>query len=303
LRRIPLIAALLVGLAACSGGSASPSAAKPGALPTVSGSYGVAPKITFPAGPPPKSLRLVVLVHGTGGPVAKGDLLVANYTGQIWGGKVFDSSFQRKEPIAVPIGVGQVIPGWDKTLVGADVGSRLLLVIPPAEGYGPSGNKQAGITGKDTIVFVVDIIGAYSKTATSGYSAAPQKVPAGLPQVEGAVGQPPTILIPKTVKQPTKQSTVVLDLGSGPPVRPGMVVLEYEAVDWTGKLLESTWSSGSPVGEVIGVSGQPSALDSLVGVPIGSRVLIMFPSQSDGNGGQTGSYAVVADIIAQPPIH
>lgn len=302
MRRTLLATALLVGLAACTS-SGSPSTPRPGALPTVTGTYGTAPTINFPSGTPPKSLRSEVLVRGSGSPVAKGDLLVANYTGQIWRGKVFDSSFSRKEPIAVPIGVGQVIPGWDKTLVGADVGSRLLLVIPPADGYGSTGNKQAGITGKDTIVFVVDIVGAYSKGQSSGYSSTPQKVPAGLPAVQGAVGQPPAILIARTTKQPTKQSTYVLDLGSGPPVQQGMVVLEYEAVDWTGKLLQSTWASGSPVGEVIGISGQPSALDSLVGVPIGSRVLIVFPSQSDGSGGQTGSYAVVADIVAQPPIH
>jgi len=36
----------------------------------------------------------------------------------------------------------------------------VLLVIPPAEGYGTSGNSQAGISGTDTLVFVVDILDA-----------------------------------------------------------------------------------------------------------------------------------------------
>ena len=58
------------------------------------------------------------------------------------------------------IGQGKVIPGWDKGIVGQTVGSQLLLVIPPADGYGTTGNSQAGISGTDTLVFVVDILDA-----------------------------------------------------------------------------------------------------------------------------------------------
>jgi len=56
--------------------------------------------------------------------------------------------------------VGQVIPGWDERLVGRTVGSRVILEIPPADGYGEQGNEQAGIKGTDTLFFVVDILGA-----------------------------------------------------------------------------------------------------------------------------------------------
>ena len=45
-------------------------------------------------------------------------------------------------------------------LVGQKVGSRVLVVVPPAEGYGKDGNQQAGIKGTDTLVFVVDILAA-----------------------------------------------------------------------------------------------------------------------------------------------
>jgi peptidylprolyl isomerase len=60
----------------------------------------------------------------------------------------------------VVIGAGQVIKGWDTGLVGQPVGSRVLLVIPPAEGYGKTGASTAGINGTDTLVFVVDILAA-----------------------------------------------------------------------------------------------------------------------------------------------
>ena len=56
------------------------------------------------------------------------------------------------------IGVGQVIKGWDQTVPGHNVGSRLVVSIPPEYGYGSRGVPQAGIGGEDTLVFVIDII-------------------------------------------------------------------------------------------------------------------------------------------------
>ncbi|HEY7483107.1 MAG TPA: FKBP-type peptidyl-prolyl cis-trans isomerase [Streptosporangiaceae bacterium] len=123
---------------------------------------GKAPTVTLPKNDPPAELVDKTLIQGTGPAVAKGQAIVAHYQGQIWkGGKVFDSSWTRGTPAAFPIGKGQVIPGWDKALVGKKVGSRVLLVVPPKEGYGKGGQAQAGIKGTDTLVFVIDILGAH----------------------------------------------------------------------------------------------------------------------------------------------
>ncbi len=79
----------------------------------------------------------------------------------MFGGETpFDSSFSRGAPASFQIGVGAVVKGWDKALVGRAVGSRVLLSIPPDLGYGEKGNKQAGIKGTDTLYFVVDILAA-----------------------------------------------------------------------------------------------------------------------------------------------
>jgi FKBP-type peptidyl-prolyl cis-trans isomerase len=132
-----------------------------GALPTVTAAAGKAPVITIPSGKPPKTLQVKTLIKGTGAKVAKGNLLVVQYTGVNWRTKkVFDSSWSRSAPTAFSIGVGQVIKGWDTGLVGQTVGSRVLLVIPPADGYGKSGQPTAGINSTDTLAFVVDILGA-----------------------------------------------------------------------------------------------------------------------------------------------
>ena len=132
-----------------------------GALPTVTAAATGAPSVTIPAGNPPKALQVKPLITGTGPKVKSGQELLVQYTGVNWRTKqVFDSSWKRKQPYTTPIGVGQVLPGWDKGLVGQTVGSRVLLVIPPAQGYGKTGSATAGIKGTDTLVFVVDIMAA-----------------------------------------------------------------------------------------------------------------------------------------------
>jgi FKBP-type peptidyl-prolyl cis-trans isomerase len=137
-----------------------------GALPTVTaGAAGKGPKITIPKTPAPKTLEIRTLIKGCGPKVTKGEFIVVQYAGVIWRTKkVFDSTWSRRQPFATTIGVGQVIKGWDKGLVGQTVGSRVLLVIPPADGYGPVGAPSAGIKGSDTIVFAVDILAAASST-------------------------------------------------------------------------------------------------------------------------------------------
>ena len=66
------------------------------------------------------------------------------------------------QPIDFGISVGQVIKGWDNTVPGHNVGSRLVVSIPPQYGYGSRGVPQAGIGGDDTLVFVIDIIATTS---------------------------------------------------------------------------------------------------------------------------------------------
>jgi peptidylprolyl isomerase len=117
--------------------------------------------LDFKGTPEPNGkLRSAALIEGSGDKVKKGQNITVNYLGQVYGGKKpFDESYSG-EPASFAIGVGQVVPGWDKTLVGATVGSRMILAIPPADGYGKKGNDQAGIKGTDTLYFVVDILAA-----------------------------------------------------------------------------------------------------------------------------------------------
>ena len=132
-------------------------------LPTVKVTPGAAATITIPAKTkPPTSLVVQPLIKGSGAKVVAGQGVRVTYTGVLWrNGEKFDSSFDHDPKyFEFPVGAGKVIKAWDEGIVGQTVGSRLLLVVPPAYGYGATGSAPK-IKGTDTLVFVVDILGAY----------------------------------------------------------------------------------------------------------------------------------------------
>jgi FKBP-type peptidyl-prolyl cis-trans isomerase len=132
-------------------------------LPAVTpGAPGTAPTVKIPSTSAPTTLQVTTLVQGSGPVVKKGQTLVAQYDGVLWRtGKTFDSSYQHGAPAGFPIGVKQVIPAWDSSLVGKQAGSRVMLVVPPKDGYGAKGSGDGTIKGTDTLVFVIDILGSY----------------------------------------------------------------------------------------------------------------------------------------------
>jgi peptidylprolyl isomerase len=294
-----LIAALV--LLGSTGLTVTTTSAATVALPSVSGGFNQTPKISFPKSAAPGSLQVKYLHRGSGPKVVSGELLVANYLGQIWGGKVFDSSFSRKQLSSFPIGVGQVIPGWDKGLVGVPVGSRVMLVVPPADGYGSTGNSSAGITGKDTLVFVIDVVDAYGKGALA------QSNPVVLHTHEGGVSvvakgnSQPTIKIAKKTADPKTVGFYELAAGTGPKITAGLVVMQLLQDNWNGGVVASTWTLGSPFGANVGVTGTPSIFDSLVGLNVGSRVLLDLPEiPASSTAAASGPFAVVAEVVLEP---
>lgn len=139
----------------------TPVPAVPG-LPTVTFAADTGPAITVPTGTaPPSALVSQLLIDGNGPVITEGQDLTVHYTGALWkDGTVFDSSWTRGSPFQV-INVGQasVITAWNKGFIGKKVGSRVLLVVPPSEGYGEAGSPPK-ISGTDTLVFVVDLLAA-----------------------------------------------------------------------------------------------------------------------------------------------
>jgi peptidylprolyl isomerase len=69
-----------------------------------------------------------------------GDQVKVHYTGKLTDGTVFDSSVQR-EALRFTLGEGQLIPGFEKAVLGMQVGQEKTLTIPAVEAYGPH-NQQ-----------------------------------------------------------------------------------------------------------------------------------------------------------------
>jgi peptidylprolyl isomerase len=132
-----------------------PVAPTPG-FPTVKLDSTGKPTVTIPKTTPPTTTQIAELKQGSGTTVQAGDTVTVQYQGTIWNtGKVFDQSWGRS---IASFQTSAVVPGFSKALVGQKVGSQVIAVIPPADGYGSAGNSSAGITGTDTLVFVVDIL-------------------------------------------------------------------------------------------------------------------------------------------------
>lgn len=106
----------------------------------------------------PRKLVVVPLRAGTGPVVEAPERVTVDYMGTVWGTPTpFDSSYG-KEPASFSVGLGDVIPGWDKGLAGLKEGARVLLVCPPKEAYGADG-RPPSIPAGATLVFVVDVLG------------------------------------------------------------------------------------------------------------------------------------------------
>lgn len=106
--------------------------------------------------PQATELKIEDTQPGTGAEVKSGDTISIHYKGTLTDGTVFDSSYDRGEPFETQIGVGQVIEGWDKGVVGMKVGGKRKLTIPPTMGYGA---QAAGkIPPNSTLIFEVELL-------------------------------------------------------------------------------------------------------------------------------------------------
>ena len=151
MKKVALILALVVGLAGCSEIGDNMSA---DTLVKVTANAGEAPTITAPTGDAPTELIAQDVIAGNGAEVVATSTLTVHYTLMKWSdGSILESSWSSGAP--AQFALSGVIKGWQEGLLGAKVGGRRLLVIPPALGYGAMAGHPLE---KDTLIFAVDII-------------------------------------------------------------------------------------------------------------------------------------------------
>jgi FKBP-type peptidyl-prolyl cis-trans isomerase len=307
---VPLLACLVLAGCGSSKSASSPTAsssANSNASIAVTGAFGKTPAVTIPKLKADNELTVKTIIHGTGATLTKSDALAANFVLYFWDGT--SSSLKANTFTSNPTVIGgTMLPGLESALIGKQVGSRILAVIPPADGYGTSGDSQLGITGSTTLVFVIDVIKSYSDTASAS-GTTESNGGGSLPTVSAKPGSAPTVTFPSS-KPPTALVAKTLIKGNGPKVAKGQyIVAQYTGYIWrTKKVFDSSWSSDSPFGFVMDASPEqviPGWDSGLAGQTVGSRVMLVIPPK-DGYGsagasqvGITGSDTLVfvVDII------
>jgi FKBP-type peptidyl-prolyl cis-trans isomerase len=107
--------------------------------------------------PFPSGVETEDLVLGSGAIAQAGQTVVVHYTGWLAGGRQFDSSRARLDPLDFALGAGDVIRGWDQGIAGMRVGGKRKLTIPPELAYGDQGCGGV-IPPHATLVFEVELL-------------------------------------------------------------------------------------------------------------------------------------------------
>ncbi|MBF4569355.1 FKBP-type peptidyl-prolyl cis-trans isomerase [Plantibacter sp. VKM Ac-2880] len=135
----------------------------PSGFPSVVTAPSGQPGITIPAASAPAETKQTLSRVGDGATVKAGDQVMVNYTGVLWDQKsVFDSSWEKGQPLVFQADGGQMIKAFNDAVVGAKVGSQIILVVAPKDGYGDQGSGT--IPGGATLVFVIDVLGTQPPT-------------------------------------------------------------------------------------------------------------------------------------------
>jgi peptidylprolyl isomerase len=317
-----------VTLSACGSGSGNGD----GEL-GASGDFGDKPEITVPSGEPSEELVVEVLSEGDGPEVASGDFLVVNYLGQTWEPRdpadlpteeppadgaateeptedaeatdaedsdgpvpyIFDNSYDRGEPVGFPVGIGQLIPGWDEGLVGQTVGSRVLLSVPPEKGYG---TQEGHDLAEDTLLFVVDIIDAYNiDSEVSGEPVA--DLPDDIPTVTGEGAAEPVVEFPESAEPVSESTTDLLIAGEGADLGPNLIVRAVQASYESGESQFSSWTEGSLTVINVQQNPLPGLAEALEGQKAGSRVLVRIAPQDNVSeqSPEGEPIAIVIDVV------
>lgn len=105
-------------------------------------------------------LQVYVVKEGPGDYPRQGMNLVVDYHGMLDDGSVFDSSYDRAEPLSFTLGETRMITGWDEAMLNLRLGTKAVLIIPPKLGFGARG-REPNIPGNSTLVYHVNLLGSF----------------------------------------------------------------------------------------------------------------------------------------------
>ena len=300
---------LMVSLAACSapatdGAAKECAPAKSGKASdgvTVDGKFGTKPKVTIASPVSVKSTERTVAIKGDGKVAEKGYDVTVEYSvfNATSGAEIDATTYDGKTSPVVPLD-GTLIAGLTKTLQCSTVGSRVVGVIPPKDGFGEAGSEATGVAGTDSLVFVADVVAAEKPAKVTPplpkSDGADQPLPEGFPAItvkiaDDKVGTP-TVTVPDG-EAPAELQVAVLKKGEGAVIAENSdVVVNYQGQIWASKTIFDQSFDKQPAtfntGQVV-----PGFKKALEGQTVGSEILVTMPPV-DGYGEACNSQAGIA---------
>jgi peptidylprolyl isomerase len=282
-RRILLASlAATLFLTGCGSGDSDGSDSKGGSgdLDKVKVSSAASPKVTVAKNFSVDKTESKVVKAGAGDKIAAGDSVKVNYVavnGRT--GKQFDSSFTTEKPLTMTLSEGTILPGFIKGLDGQAIGSRVLVAIPPADGFGQA-QEQLEIKADDTMVFLFDVVAKLPTEATG----TAKDLPSNLPEIKLDDDKHPAgfTATDKTKSKQTKASAHVVIEGDGAPLESGQTLTaQYVGQVYPdGQVFDESWSKGA-ANFPVGTGGLIKCWDDLlVGQKLGSRVVLVCPADT-----------------------
>jgi peptidylprolyl isomerase len=226
-----------------------------------------------------------VLIQGSGPEAGATAPVEIQYLGMdASSGVTFDSTWTNGQTLTTLN--GQFVTGFNNCLTGQKDGSRILMLITGADGYdSQGGNSDAGIAVGDTLLFVVDLIAAGVDAPTGTHQADGDNW-VSVTDTDGV----PTATVKSGATAPTDLQTTILTQGAGRAVAADdAIYVNFFTMDYaTGQYIENSYTgegvtpdsqTGATVGPQIDLLSNliPGWRQALLGVPIGSRVLIIVP--------------------------
>jgi len=189
-----------------------------------------------------KDLKVEDVKPGSGTAAQAGDTVYVKYKGALASGEVFDQTAEGGRPFKVDLGAGQVIPGWEKGLIGVKKGTVRKISIPYALAYGEAGSAPK-IPARADLFFDIEVLEVIPRSEARTISADDLKV-----------GQGATV-----------------DVGS-------KVTIEYRGLNILGQEFESTETIKKPVTFTVGADEAIEAIDmGIRGMRAGGKRRLTVP--------------------------
>jgi peptidylprolyl isomerase len=106
----------------------------------------------------PSGLRYIITKEGTGAKPGQGKTVAVKYSGMLLDGKVFDSSDMHGGPLELKAGAGEVIQGWEETILDMKTGERRTVIIPPELAYGSRDVGDGLIPANSFLIFEMELV-------------------------------------------------------------------------------------------------------------------------------------------------